>query len=111
MQLKNIIAKQKKIVGVLNEKMCKKKSKSKYLYLYMNQVYLAPSFYAHILNGILLLFAFIILYKNYSKIRNIEPYKLIILILFFSVSVGIHGLSHLGMEQKYNFNPVTLIIK
>ena len=77
----------------------------------MNQIYLAPSFYAHILNGILLLFAFVILYKNYSKIRNTEPYKLIILILIFSLSIGIHGISHLGMEQKYDFNPVMLIIK
>ena len=77
----------------------------------MNEVYLAPSFYAHILNGILLLFAFIILYKNYSKIRNIEPYKLIILILIFSLSIGIHGLSHSGMEQKYNFNPINMLIK
>jgi hypothetical protein len=81
-----------------------------YINIYMNKVYLAPSLYSHILNGILLLFAFIILYKNYSKIRNVEPYKLIILILFFSLGVGIHGLSHLGMEPKYNFNPVTLII-
>jgi thiol:disulfide interchange protein len=77
----------------------------------MNEVYLVPSFYAHILNGILLLFAFIMLCKNYSKIRNVEPYKLIILILFFSLSIGVHGLSHLGMEQKYGFNPITIITK
>ena len=41
--------------------------------------------------------------KNYSKISNLEPYKLISLTLLFSLTVGIHGLSHLGLETKYNF--------
>jgi hypothetical protein len=50
-----------------------------------------------------MLFAFVILYKNYAKISNLEPYKLICLTLLFSLTVGIHGLSHLGLETKYNF--------
>jgi hypothetical protein len=41
--------------------------------------------------------------KNYSKISNLEPYKLICLTLLLSLTVGIHGLSHLGLETKYNF--------
>lgn len=69
----------------------------------MYPYYFIPSIYAHILNGALMLFAFVMLYKNYSKIRNLEPYKLICLTLLFSLTVGIHGLSHLGLEAKYNF--------
>jgi hypothetical protein len=65
--------------------------------------YFIPSVYAHILNGALMLFAFVMLFKNYSKISNLEPYKLISLTLLFSLTVGIHGLSHLGLETKYNF--------
>jgi hypothetical protein len=72
----------------------------------MNNIYLAPSFYAHIINGLLLLFAFVILCKNYDKISNLEPYKIMTIILLFSVGVGVHGLSHLGLEKNYNYNPL-----
>ena len=72
----------------------------------MIDLYLIPSFYAHILNGLLLLVAFIMLYRNYSKLTNLEPFKLIVLTLLFSLGVGVHGMSHLGMEQNYNYNPV-----
>ena len=66
----------------------------------------APSFYAHIINGLLMLAAFVLLYKNYSKISKLEPYKLIVLTLILSICVGVHGLSHLGLESIYNFNPM-----
>lgn len=69
-------------------------------------MYNIPSFYAHIINGLLLLFACIVLYKNYAKINSLEPYKIIILTLLFSISIGIHGLSHLGLEKIYNYNPL-----
>ena len=72
----------------------------------MLNLYLAPSFYAHIINGLLMLMAFILLYKNYSKITNLEPYKLIVLTLILSICIGVHGLLHLGLETIYNYNPL-----
>lgn len=48
---------------------------------------------------------------NYKKNTIIEPYQLIILILIFSIAVGIHGLSHLGLEKNYNYNPVLSFYK
>lgn len=71
-------------------------------------LYFSPSLYAHIINAILLLTAVILLFSNYSKIKNIEPYKKIILILLFSIVIGIHGLSHLGLESVYGYNPIVL---
>ena len=38
----------------------------------MNIIYSKPSFYAHIMNSLLLLFSFILIYRNYSKIINVE---------------------------------------
>ena len=76
----------------------------------MNKVYSNPSFYAHILNGLLLFVVFILLYKNYSKIIRLEPYKLISLTLFSSIAIGIHGLSHLGLEKGYGYNPISSIM-
>ena len=72
-------------------------------------VLLSPSFYAHLINGLLLLVAVVILYNNYSKIFRLEPYKLLILILLFSLVIGVHGLSHLGLEYIYEFNPILLL--
>ena len=77
----------------------------------MLNMYLAPSFYAHVINGLLMLMAFILLYKNYSKISNLEPYKLVVLTLIFSICVGVHGLSHLGLESIYNYNPIASYLK
>jgi hypothetical protein len=69
---------------------------------------LIPSLYAHIINGILLLVAFIIFLKNYNSIKNIDKYKLIVLVLLFSIAAGVHGLSHLGLEKNYGYNPLQL---
>ena len=71
-------------------------------------VFLIPSIYAHIINSVLIIFVIIILYKNYSKISRLEPYKLLILILLFTLVISVHGLSHLGLEKNYGFNPFVL---
>ena len=75
----------------------------------MNKIYLTPSFYSHLINGVLLFIAFILLYKYFSKITQLEPYKLISLMLLLSISIGIHGLTHLGLEKGYGYNPMSVI--
>jgi hypothetical protein len=73
------------------------------------KIYQAPSFYAHIINGLLLFFSFILVYVNYSTIRNLDPIYLLIIILMISISIGIHGLGHLGLEKVYGYNPITIL--
>jgi hypothetical protein len=70
--------------------------------------YLPPSFYAHGLNGFLLFIALIIMITNYSKLSRLEGYpgRTLYLILLLSIAVGIHGISHLGLESVYGFNPM-----
>lgn len=75
----------------------------------MDNIYLMPSFYSHLLNGLLFLFASIFLYLHFNSIKKIDSYKEIILILLFSIAIGIHGLGHLGLEYIYNFNPITYL--
>lgn len=65
-------------------------------------IYSKPSFYAYLLNGILLFIAFLLAVNNSS-------YQRIILVLGFSIAVGIHSLSHLGMEVFYGYNPLGFI--
>ena len=67
-----------------------------------------PSIYAHIFNGLLLLTALLLLYKNFNSIKKIESYKLVNMALLFSIAIGIHGLSHLGLEKGYNYTPYNI---
>lgn len=71
-------------------------------------VYFSPSLYAHVINAILLLTAVILLFSNYSKIIQLNPYKKIILVVLFSIMIGVHGLSHLGLESTYGYNPMII---
>ena len=50
--------------------------------------------------------AIVIAYINFSVLKRIDPYKLIMIFLVFSIAVGIHGMSHLGLEKVYGFNPL-----
>ena len=73
-----------------------------------NMFRMAPSFYGHALNGILLVTSLIIILLNLGKIKQLEIYKQTMLLLMFTLVVGVHGLSHLGMEQVYGYNPLHL---
>jgi len=70
-----------------------------------------PSVYAHTINGGLLLVATLYLALYFSRIISRDPYQILVLILLFSIASGIHGLSHIGMEYVYNYNPLSLFIK
>jgi len=71
-------------------------------------MYISPSFYAHVVNGVLLFAAIVVVIMNYKKLVSLESYKFIKLILFLSIAAGVHGLSHLGLESVYNYNPLTI---
>ena len=64
---------------------------------------MSPSFYAHVLNAFLMLLAVIILFKHHRALRH---YELLVVVLLFSIGIGVHGLSHLGLETVYQFNPL-----
>jgi hypothetical protein len=46
---------------------------------------------------------------NYSKLSK-EPFQWIVLLILFSIVVALHGLSHLGLEKIYNYNPIVDVI-
>ena len=72
----------------------------------MYEIYQVPSIYAHIMNAILLLISVILIYRNYSTISRIAASEKVKLVLLFSLAIGLHGLSHLGLEYIYKFNPL-----
>ncbi len=65
----------------------------------MKYEFCLPSFYLHQINAFLI-------FRNYSKIKKIDPYQSVVLSLLLSLAVGVHGLSHLGAEYIYGYNPI-----
>ena len=65
----------------------------------------APSIMAHALNGLLVFAAVVVAYMNFRFLYKLDPYKKILILLVFSVAIGVHALSHLGLETVYGLNP------
>jgi len=75
---------------------------------YNNIMNFIPSMYAHTISGGILIAGIIYLALYISKIISRDPYQIVILILLFSIAMGIHGISHMGLESVYNYNPLSL---
>ena len=54
---------------------------------------------AHVIGGALMLLAAGIFLFNFTKIQSLDPYRLIVLCLFFATIVTLHGLSHAQMNK------------
>ena len=64
-----------------------------------------PSFYAHILGGAFLFASLFFTFMYSDKLMKLQPHVKLVIALLFSISAGVHGISHMGMEQYYNYNP------
>ena len=73
-------------------------------------MYYNPSVYAHTISGGIFLVSVLYLALYFSKISSKDSYQILILILMFSVVMGIHGISHIGLEYMYGYNPYFPII-
>jgi len=69
-------------------------------------IFTKPSFYAHAINGVAILIAIILIFANFNRLKKLDIYKIITLVISFGVLIGIHGLLHLGLETHYNYNPI-----
>jgi len=65
-----------------------------------------PSILAHIFSGGFLLVALFCLVTCYPRLRKLGLYEGLVLTLLFSIAVGLHGVSHIGLEKQYGYNPV-----
>lgn len=64
---------------------------------------LPPSVIAHIVNGFLVLTAILYSLVNLEKLRALDPYRITVLLLLFAIVIGVHSLSHLGLEKGYGY--------
>ena len=65
-----------------------------------------PSYLSGGLNGLILLFAVILIIKKWEDVKSLDSYKMIILIILLSIAVGIHSLVHSNLEAAYKWNPL-----
>ena len=75
------------------------------------EVFLSLSFYAHVANIIFVLLALYFVISNFSYLENMSTEKKIYIVLLFSISAGVHGLSHLGLENLYQYNPMGFFVR
>ena len=68
----------------------------------------APSVMAHALNGLLVFAAVVVAYMNVRVLWHLDPFKKVMILLIFSIAIGIHAISHLGLETVYGLNPFRL---
>lgn len=74
----------------------------------MNPLYTLPSYWAHVFNGLFLLFAFILLWKHRASLMRLKPMPFISLLCLLSISIGVHGITHSYLERNYAYNPLSL---
>ena len=67
---------------------------------------LAPSIMAHILNGLFLMIILWFSLYHYHTLVNLEVYQKLVLLFLLTLTIGLHGLSHLGLERVYSLNPL-----
>jgi hypothetical protein len=75
----------------------------------MDKVFTTPSVMTHMMNGGLLLVAGVLVVINYRVILRLPVLQMITLVLVLSIAVGVHGLSHAGLESAYGYNPLRLL--
>jgi hypothetical protein len=74
----------------------------------MEKMFTIPSVMTHMLNGGLLLVALVLAVINYRVIVRLPVLQMITLVLVLSIAVGVHGLSHAGLESAYGYNPLKI---
>jgi hypothetical protein len=68
------------------------------------------SLIAHIFSGLFMFISVIFILMNYSKLRS-NVYVFAILLILLAITMSLHGLSHLGLEAVYGYNPISLLVQ
>jgi uncharacterized membrane protein (DUF485 family) len=66
---------------------------------------IAPSLNSLFITGLLLFIIFIFFIIYFKQFLRLPFYPKMMLLIAITIAIGIHGLIHLGLETKYNFNP------
>jgi len=77
-----------------------------------NPIYvLAPSFFALAISGFLLLAYIFLLVTHFRSFLKSDYLKKLQIIGILCIAFAVHGSLHLGLENAYNFNPYSLLMR
>ena len=68
-------------------------------------MYYNLSVYVHILSGTIILVGILYVASYRKNLTTMDPYQILVLLLLFSIATGVHGISHMGLEALYGYNP------
>ena len=72
--------------------------------IFDKKVITKPSYWASFMQGILFLVFLWIIIISWKEVSKMELYKIIVILLLLAIGIGIHSLSHLGLEYVYHWN-------
>jgi hypothetical protein len=67
---------------------------------------MAPSYFAQIANGLLIIIFLYVLFSNYRLFLKTNYITQLQIIGALAIALGVHGTLHLGLEQVYDYNPL-----
>ena len=67
------------------------------------------SILAHTISGGLIFLALYIALTSFKSLRALDTFRMLALLLAFSTAVGVHGISHLGLERMYGYSPMNML--
>jgi len=62
-----------------------------------------PSIITHVVSSAFILFAVLVTVVSYDKILKLDIWSIIILLLLYALVIGVHAISHLGLEKEYKY--------
>lgn len=71
----------------------------------LSNLFIAPSLNSLFITGLLVLSIFFLFITHFQEITRLNFYNKISLLSLICLAVGVHGLTHLGVESQYGFNP------
>ena len=63
-----------------------------------------PVAWTHLVGCIGLLVALFIVIRNYTYIKNVDPFYMLCFIFLGIIALGVHSTVHLGMETNYGYS-------
>jgi hypothetical protein len=67
---------------------------------------MAPSYFAQVANGLLIILFLYVLLSNYRYFLKANYITKLQIIGTLAIALGVHGSLHLGLEQVYGYNPL-----
>lgn len=64
---------------------------------------MCPFFLAHVLSGLLIGVAIFMGLMCFNKLKRLDTYNILVLVLLASTAVGIHGISHMELKKTYGY--------